>query len=125
MKRDSSSSSWSESSVHIVNTASSHVSAGSSVRADQRSGHSYGTTKVVVDAVTLEASFALQSGILKVELQAFDGADPRAMRLRDTLLLKPGQRRTICVQRALGRSPRCFTIARIGDGLQVSADGSQ
>jgi len=85
----------------------------------------YGTTKVAVDAVTLEASFALQSGILKVELEAFDSVDPSATRLRDTLLLKPGQRRTICVQRALGRSPRCFTIARIGDGLQVSADGSR
>jgi hypothetical protein len=95
------------------------------MRADGRSGHSYGTTKVVVDAVTLEASFVLQSGILKVELQAFDGTNPRDKRLRDTLVLKPGQRRTICVQRTLGRSQRCFTIARIGDGLQVSADGSQ
>jgi hypothetical protein len=75
--------------------------------------------------VTLEASFTLQSGILKVELEAFDSADPSARRLRDTLLLKPGQRRTICVQRALSRSPRCFTITRVGDGLQVSADSSQ
>jgi hypothetical protein len=111
--------------VHTVNTASSHVSTDSSARAERRSGHSRGTTKIVVDAVTLAVSFTLQSGILRVELEAFDSTDPGATRLRDTLLLQPGERRIVCVQRALSRLPRCFTIARIGDGLQVSADGSQ
>ena len=81
--------------------------------------------KVVVDGVTLEASYTLQSGILKVEVEAYDSAEPSAERRRDTLLLKPGQRQIICVQRAFGRSPRCFTLTRIGDGLQVSADGTQ
>jgi hypothetical protein len=123
MKSGSSSSSWSESSVHIINTASSHVSASSLARADRGTGYSHGTTKVVVDAVTLEASYALKSGILKVELEAFDSADPSATRIRDTLLLEPRQCRTISVPRGLGRSPRCFTITRVGDGLQVSANG--
>jgi hypothetical protein len=91
-------------------------------RADQGAGRSYGTTKIVVETVTLEASYTLQSSILKVELEAFDSADPEATRIRDILLLKPEQHRTICVQSALGRSPRCFTITRIGDGLEVSAN---
>jgi hypothetical protein len=73
--------------------------------------------------VTLEASYALQSGILKVELEAFDGSDPNATRIRDTLFLEPRQCRIISVQRGLGRSPRCFTITRVGDGLQLSANG--
>ena len=81
------------------------------------------STKVIVDAVTLEASYALQSGLLKVELEAFDSADPNATRIRDTLLLEPRECRTISVHRGLGRSPRCFTITRVGDGLQVSANG--
>jgi hypothetical protein len=123
MKSGSSSSSWSGSSVHITDTASSHVSISSVARADRGAGDSHGTTKVVVDAVTLEASYALQSGILKVELEAFDSTDPKAARIRDTLLLEPRQCRTISVQCGLGRSPRCFTITRVGDGLQISANG--
>lgn len=123
MKSGFSSSSWSGSSVHITNTASSQVSASSSARAGGGAGYSHGTTKVIVDAVTLEASYALQSGLLKVELEAFDSADPNATRIRDTLLLEPRECRTISVHRGLGRSPRCFTITRVGDGLQVSANG--
>jgi hypothetical protein len=122
MKSGSSSSSWSGSSVHITNTASSHVSASSSARADRGAGYSQGTTKVVIDAVTLEASYALQSGILKVELEAFDSTDPNATRIRDILLLEPGQSRIISVQSGRGRSRRRFTITRVGDGLQVSAN---
>jgi len=75
--------------------------------------------------VTLEASYTLQPGILKVEVQVFDSAEPRVERRRDTLFLKPGQRETICVSRAHGRLPRSFTLTRVGDGLQVSAGGAQ
>jgi hypothetical protein len=120
MKGGFSSSSWSGSSVHITNTASSHVSTSSLARADQGAGYSHGTTKVIVDGVTLEASYALRSGTLKVELEACDSADPNATRIRDTLLLEPGQSRTISIRCGLGRSPRCYTITRVGDGLQVS-----
>jgi hypothetical protein len=92
--------------------------------AGRGAGYSHGKTTVVVDAVTLEASYALQAGILKVELEAFDSTDPSAARIRDTLVLEPRQSRTISVPCAPGRSPRCFTITRVGDGLQVSASGS-
>src|ERR1700712_1535312 len=78
---------------------------------------------VSVNGVSLEATYHLEPGGLSVVVQGFDGADPNSMRLHEKLLLKPGERRIIAVRRAHGQSPAHFTITRIGDGLQVSADG--
>src|SRR4051812_23628963 len=115
MKSGSSSSSWSESSTHVVSAVSSSVSMSSSAHAGLGAGQPRGAAKVVVDTVTLEVSYTLQSSILEIKLDAFDSADPGVTRIRKLLLLEPGQQQTICVKRVRGPSPQCFTMTRIGN----------
>jgi hypothetical protein len=79
---------------------------------------------VSVNGVSLEATYRLESGGLSVVVQGFDHADPNGTRLHERLLLKPGEHRIITVRRAHGQPPAHFTIIRIGDGIQISADGT-
>jgi hypothetical protein len=79
---------------------------------------------VSVNDVSLEATSHLESGGLSVVVQGFDHADPNGTRLHERLLLKPGERRIIAVRRAHGQPPAHFTIIRVGDGVQISADGT-
>jgi hypothetical protein len=85
-------------------------------------GQARGVAKVTVDGVTLEANYDLEPEGLRVNIEAFDGADPTGTRLRDTLLLKANERRVVTVKRALGRLPAYFTITRIGGGVEILAE---
>ena len=76
---------------------------------------------VSVNGVLLKATCRLEPEGLSVVVQGFDGADQNGEWLHNRLLLKPGERRVIILQRAFGR-PRHFTTTHIGDRIQIFAN---
>jgi len=109
-----------------VQAASSvNIQGGAASRANARAEHAQRNAATVsVNGVSLEATYNLESEGLSVMVQGFDSADPINTRLHERLLLKPGERRIIAVRRARSQPEAHFTIIRIGDGLQISADGT-
>jgi hypothetical protein len=111
------------SSVQIASSVSTQCSAVRGVSA-RREYAQLNATTVSVNGVSLEATYHLESDGLSVVVRGFDAADPNGTRLHERLLLKPGERRIIAVRRAYGQSQAHFTIIRIGNGVQIFADGT-
>jgi hypothetical protein len=84
----------------------------------------HGAAKISMNGVSLEAIYRLEPEGLSVVVGGFDDADPDGTRVHERLLLKLGERRVIRVRRAYHKSPIHFTITRIGDGAQISANSS-
>ena len=82
-----------------------------------------GAAAISLNGVSLEATFRLEPGGLSVVVRGFDGADPDGTRVSGKLLLKLGERRVIRIRRAYCGAPTHFIITRIGDGVQISAEG--
>jgi hypothetical protein len=83
----------------------------------------HGAAAICLNGVSLEATFRLEPGGLRVVVRGFDDADPDGTRVSDKLLLKPGERRVIRMRRSYGGPPAHFAITRIGDGVQISGEG--
>jgi hypothetical protein len=112
------------SSVHVASSASTQAYTTPKAGAPAESARVHGTATVSVNGVSLEATFHLEPGGMSVVVRGFDGADPDGTRMHDRLLLKPGERRVIPVRRAYRKPPAYFTITRLGDEVQISADDS-
>ena len=104
--------STSGSSVLIDSRASSH---------DAAHGGS-GTVSVSVNGVSLKAFSHLEPEGLRVVVTGSDSSNPTAAPFRQVLILKEGERRVIDVSAGGGdKSAVRFTVARVGDGVQVFA----
>jgi hypothetical protein len=112
------------SSACVASSVSTEADATPKTVAPAKSAQVLGAAAVSVNGVSLEATYHLESEGLSIVIRGFDNADPDGTRLHDRLLLKPNERRVIPVRRAYCKPPVHFTITRIGDGMQISADGS-
>jgi hypothetical protein len=112
------------SSVQATSSVSAETGGTPEAGAPAKSVQLHGAAAVSVNGVSLEATYHLEPEGLSVVVRGFDGADPNGTRLLDRLLLKPGEFRIIAVQRAHGPPPAHFTITRIGDGVQICANGA-
>lgn len=80
-----------------------------------------GTASVTVGSVSLRANYEMTPDGLRTTVSALDRADPQARPFREVLILKKGQERTIELPRGSDQPSVRIVIARVGDGLQVSA----
>jgi len=112
------------SSLHVASSISTRAHASPEAGARMESAQLQGATSIRVNGVSLEAIYHLEPGGLSIVFRAFDDDDPNSTQLHERLLLKPDERRIFTVRRALGQPPLNFTIARIGDAVQISAKGA-
>lgn len=87
----------------------------------QSSSGGGGTANVTVGSVSLRANYEMTPAGLRTTVSAFDRADPLAQPFHEVLILKKGQERTIELPRGSDQPPVRVVIARVGNGLQVSA----
>lgn len=81
-----------------------------------------GTASVTVGSVSLRANYEMTPAGLRATVNAFDRAAPQAQPFHEVLILKEGQERTIQLPRKLDEPAVRIVIARVGDGIQVSAE---
>jgi hypothetical protein len=108
----------------VARTSTFVFTSGSATQSVSSVSTQAGVSTVSVNGVSLKATCRLEPEGLSVVVQGFDGADQNGTQMHNRLLLKPGEHRVTTVQRAFGQPPAHFTITRIGNGIQISANGT-
>jgi len=110
-------------SIFVFTSGSSVLIGGSRASSHAAAHGGSGTVSVSVNGVSLKAFSHLEPEGLRVVVTGSDSRNPTAAPFRQVLILKEGERRMIDVPAGGGdKSAERFTIARIGDGVQVFAN---